>query len=201
MFRWATNTLESLAQTVAPPPTDPYSRIYLACQKREENIIMDIIHAVPSTSSSSSQQPSPGTMIQPPIQIHPTRTIIHESKGYTLFHLACLYSLSHLLDHCLGQLQQQEPHPSYYLSVRDKEGNTPLHCATMSNQMEALDIIKRLLSIESSASSNDGNYTPPMITLQNSSGKTPYDVATVNSIRQYLLPIQLQAEKIGRAHV
>lgn len=125
--------------------------------------------------------------------VHPTHTIIHESKGFTLIHLACLYSLTHLLEYCLGQLQQ-EAHPSYYLSVRDKEGNTPLHCAAMSNQMEALDIIKRLLSIESSSNGSDGSTSPPIITVQNLSGKTPYDVATVNSIRQYLLPIQLQAE-------
>ena len=184
MFRWATNTFESLAQTVAPPPTDPYSRIYLACQKREENIIIEIIQS----------QQSQG------IVVHPTQTIIHESKGYTLFHLACLYSLSQVIEYCFGQLQQ-ESHPSYYyLSVRDKEGNTPLHCAAMSNQMEALDIIKRLISIESSSNqnsnnnNNDGSNFPPIITVQNSLGKTPYDVATVNSVRQYLLPIQLQAE-------
>ena len=178
MFSWATSTFESLAQTVAPPPTDPYSRIYLACQKRDENTIMDIV-------ISQAQQG----------MIHPTHTIIHESKGYTLLHLACLYSLSRLLQYCLDQLQQEaQNQPSYYILVTDKEGNTPLHCAAISNQGEALEIIKRLLAIEASSNNNGGHIPSPIITVQNMSGKTPYDVATVNSIRQYLLPIQLQAE-------
>ena len=185
MFRWASNTLESLAQTVAPPPTDPLSRLYFAGQKRDEPAIMEILQ---------QQQQHEG------IAIHPVHTIIHEVKGYTLLHLACLYSLSGLLQYCVHQMQQESPHPSYYLLVTDKEGNTPLHCAAMSNHGDALEIIKRLLSIEVEASSssqngsNTGNNTPPMITVQNGLRKTPYDVATVNSIRQYLLPIQLQAE-------
>jgi Ankyrin repeats (3 copies) len=155
MFSWATSTFESLAQTVAPPPSDPPSKIYHACQRKDETGTIELL-----------QQNG----------IDPIHAIIFASKGYTTVHLACLYSLPHVLQYCIDQSLP-------FLHVLDHEGNTPLHCAAMSNQSNALDIIKLLISID-----------PSSVVVANRSGQTPYDVANLNTVRQHLLPLQLQAE-------
>jgi len=65
----------------------------------------------------------------------------------------------------------------------DHLGNTPLHYAASSNVSGAVQMVKCLV--------NEYNVS---VTIKNGAGKTAYDVATQDSIRQYLLPIQLQRE-------
>jgi hypothetical protein len=65
----------------------------------------------------------------------------------------------------------------------DHQGNTPLHYAASSKVIGAVHLIKCLV-----------NEYHVSVTVKNGAGKTAYDMATQDSIRQYLLPIQLQRE-------
>lgn len=110
-------------------------------------------------------------------EIDPTNTVINSSRGTYAVHLACQYSLIRLI----RLLMQQ---PGAYIQQADLAGNTPLHYACMSTQGgTALEVVKLLL--------NDYGAD---VCAKNALGKQPYDVATLNSIRQHLLPIQLQKE-------
>lgn len=83
------------------------------------------------------------------------------------------------------------------MQVLDAEGNTPLHCAAMSNQPNALDLVKMLLLTAASAATAPGQTSSSSavaVVQKNRSGQTAYDVAVLNSVRQFLLPLQLQAE-------
>ena len=161
MLSWASSRLESLAQTVAPPPTDPNTKIVYCCQREDEEGALAILQ----------QQQLPD----------PVYTIVQTSKGQTPLHLACLYSMPKLIQHILSCLQE----PTALMQITDAEGNTPLHCACMSNKPNALDVVKMLLQTQP---------TTVAVGTKNNFGQTPYDVASLNMVRQYLLPIQLQAE-------
>ena len=109
-------------------------------------------------------------------EIDPVHTVINQAKGQYPIHLACHYSMERLIGLLLTQ-------PGMNVQQTDLHGNTPLHYASMSQTANALDVVKSLIS----------NYNASVL-AKNAQGQTPYDVATMNSIRQYLLPIQLQAE-------
>ena len=109
-------------------------------------------------------------------EIDPINTVVNGSKGQYPIHMACEYSMKRLI-----QLLMSQPGASMW--VTDAAGNTPMHCAAMSTSPNALDCCKLLVS----------DYQAD-VTAKNNAGQTPYDVCTVNSVRQWLLPIQLQAE-------
>lgn len=109
-------------------------------------------------------------------EMDPVNTIVNQAKGQYPIHLACQFSLERLIQLLLNQ-------PGQSIAQVDAAGNTPLHYASMSTAHNGLDIVKLLVT----------SYSASVI-VKNASGQTPYDVATRNGIRQYLLPIQLQAE-------
>lgn len=106
----------------------------------------------------------------------PVYTVVNASKGQYPIHLACQYSCQRLLTLLLSQ-------PGMNMQQTDLAGNTPLHYASMSTAPNGLDVVKLLIT----------QYGASVL-AKNGQGQTPYDVATMNSIRQHLLPIQLQAE-------
>ncbi|KAG7338070.1 WW domain containing protein [Nitzschia inconspicua] len=110
-------------------------------------------------------------------EIDPLSTVVNQVKGYFPIHLACQFSMTRLI-----QLLMQQP--GMNIEQPDYGGNTPLHHACMSSQRgQALVVVKMLL--------NDYGAS---VLAKNSLGQTPYDVASLDSVRQYLLPIQLQKE-------
>ncbi|GAX15732.1 hypothetical protein FisN_3Lh170 [Fistulifera solaris] len=105
---------------------------------------------------------------------------VDTQKGQTPLHFACLYSLTTLMEQILSMLLQRQIDG---LSVMDVEGNTALHFASMSKKANALDMVKILVT----------KYGASVL-AKNSQGQTAYDVASIPSLRQYLLPLQLQEE-------
>lgn len=153
MFAWATEQLDKLSQTVAPPPTDAPGRYQYAVQRLDEETAMGCV-----------------------AEFEPLYTVVNVTKGSYPVHLACQYSLVRLIRLLMNQ-------PGASVEQVDKNGDTPLHYACMSTQPNALDVVKMLLM----------DYGAD-VCAKNAQGKYPYDVATLNSIRQHLLPIQLQKE-------
>uniref|UniRef100_A0A7S3KVZ5 Uncharacterized protein n=1 Tax=Amphora coffeiformis TaxID=265554 RepID=A0A7S3KVZ5_9STRA len=153
MLSWASSQFEKIAQTVAPPPTDPASRFLYCCQRGEEQEAMQL----------ASQLPGSGV-------------IVNQSKQQVPLHVACTYGMMQLTRHLLNQ-------PGASLDMLDSGGNTVLHCAASCAQPVGLDLVKVLVQ-EMGANVCAKNYQ----------GQTPYDVASLNNIRQFLLPIQLQQE-------
>lgn len=153
MLSWASSQIEKIAQTVAPPPTDPASRFLYCCQRGEENEAMQL----------ASQLPGSGVIVNP-------------TKQQVALHVSCTHGMMQLTRHLLNQ-------PGASLDMLDGSGNTMLHCAAMCTQPAGLELVKMLVN-EMSANVCAKNYQ----------GQTPYDVASLNNIRQFLLPIQLQQE-------
>ena len=111
------------------------------------------------------------------VEIDIVRTVVNQSKGWFPIHMACQYSMLRLIRMILNQ-------PGVSIEQPDYAGMTPLHHACMStNKSMGLAVVKILLK--------EYNADP---CAKNSQGQTPYDVASLDSIRQYLLPIQLQRE-------
>ena len=105
------------------------------------------------------------------------RAVLNPTKRSYAIHIACLHSMDRLIRLLLTQ-------PGVDLTFIDTHGNTPLHYATMStDKARALSTIKMLVT-EFKAS----------VIAKNSSGQTPYDLASLDGVRQYLLPLQLQEE-------
>jgi len=153
MLSWASSQFEKLAQTVAPPPTDPASRFVYCCQRGEENEAIQLASLLPGSG-----------------------VIVNQSKQQVPLHVACTYGMMQLTRHLLNQ-------PGASLDMLDGGGNTVLHCAASCALPVGLDLVKFLVQ-EMGANVCAKNYQ----------GQTPYDVATLNNIRQFLLPIQLQQE-------
>lgn len=110
-------------------------------------------------------------------EIDPLRTVVNHSRGWFPIHMACQYSMVRLIRLLMNQ-------PGVSVQQPDYAGFTPLHHACMSTQRpNGLEVAKLML--------NEYGADP---CAKNSHGQTPYDVATLDSIRQYLLPIQLQRE-------
>ena len=103
-------------------------------------------------------------------------TIVNQAKGMYPIHMACASSMVQLVRMMMNQ-------PGANLDVTDGAGNTPMHHAAMSTKAGAVELCKILIS-EYGASAMVKNFA----------GQTPYDISTVSTVRQYLLPIQLQAE-------
>lgn len=119
-------------------------------------------------------------------------------SGYADIHVACRYNnryaLELLLNRGLNEHQfDSRQHISFpvYLcfdphcsgvskDLQDKNGNTCVHYASKYGHVDTC----RLLI--------DKGCSP---IVKNSSGQTPYDVAENHLIRQYLLPLQFQAER------
>jgi len=154
MFNWATEKLEKLSQTVAPPPDDPSSRFVYCVQKNDEAGAQGCL-----------------------AEIDPLHTIVQSTKGTTPLHLACGHSMATLI-------RQIMAFPGASMEITDAAGNTPLHHASMSTDQGNAVYTVRMLVTEYNAS----------VVAKNWQGQTPYDMATLNGIRQYLLPIQLQQE-------
>lgn len=105
------------------------------------------------------------------------RAVLHPTKRSYAIHLACLHSMDRLIRMLLTV-------PGVDLTFIDSVGNTPLHYACMSAERErALPTIKMLVT-EFKAS----------VIAKNSMNQTPYDLATLDGVRQFLLPLQLQEE-------
>lgn len=177
MFAWASSTFENLIQTVAPAPTDPNTRILYCCQQGDEQAALQCLQQTPESIDA--------------MPIDPIRSVVVQSKGYTPLHLACLHTMPAMLDYILSCNQSGDS----VWQVQDVEGNSPLHCACMSNSPNALQMVKKIIMYRCGS----GNDDPPsvnvsLVVAKNFRNETPYDVAALNSVRQYLLPIQLQAE-------
>ncbi|VEU34893.1 unnamed protein product [Pseudo-nitzschia multistriata] len=154
MLAWASDQIEKISQTVAPPPTDAAGRFSYAVSRNDENSAMGCIAA-----------------------IDPIQTVVNQSKGWFPIHMACQYSMVRLVRLLMNQ-------PGLSIQQPDYSGCTPLHHACMSTQRStALEVVKMLIT----------EYQADPC-AKNSQGQTPYDLATLDSIRQYLLPIQLQRE-------
>mmetsp|Transcript_21027 Transcript_21027/g.31722 ORF Transcript_21027/g.31722 Transcript_21027/m.31722 type:complete len:414 (-) Transcript_21027:55-1296(-) len=155
MLSWASQHLEKLAQTVAPPPTDAIGRFVYAVQRDDE---------------ASAQ----GCLAE---MMDPASTIVQPNKGTVPLHLACQYGMERLIRQLLSI-------PNADIQVLDAAGNTPLHCACRNtNTATALPTVQLLV-----------NQFRASVVVKNASGQTPYDVASINGVRQYLLPLQLQQE-------
>jgi hypothetical protein len=110
-------------------------------------------------------------------EIDPVGTVVNQARGWFPIHMACQFSMVRLIRLLMNQpgISAQQP---------DYAGCTPLHHACMSTQRSnGLEVVKFLI-----------NDCGADACAKNSQGKTPYDVATLDSIRQYILPIQLQME-------
>eukprot|EP00981_Chlorochromonas_danica_P007720 scaffold1869_cov163-Ochromonas_danica.AAC.32 len=94
------------------------------------------------------------------------------TSGYSAIHVACRYNNKYALDVLLSR--------GASLNLEDKSGDTPLHYAAKYGN---LDICKYL--IEKGASAH----------VRNKANQTSYDVAESHLVRQYLLPLVLQAER------
>jgi hypothetical protein len=140
----------------------------------------------------------------------PVHTILQQLKRQTPLHLACLHSMPKLLDYILqtalafaggGSSSNNAGNggiPLQIWQVLDAEGNSPLHYACMSEKPNALVIVKMILMFglpqPNPPGSAPASLNTALVTFKNYAGATPYDVAYLNTVRQYLLPIQLQAE-------
>lgn len=105
------------------------------------------------------------------------RAVLNPIKKSYAIHLACERSMDRLIRMLLT-------YPGVDLTFIDNHGNTPLHYAAMStDKNRGLPTVKMLVT----------EYKGSVVT-KNSSGQTPYDLATLDMVRQFLLPLQLQEE-------
>lgn len=109
-------------------------------------------------------------------EMDPVFTVVNQSKGWYPIHLACQYSQIRLIRLLFTQ-------PGMNVEQADMNGNTPLHHACMGRDMKAMETVQMLVK----------EYGAD-VCAKNSQGHTPYDLAVINSVRQFLLPIQLQKE-------
>ena len=165
LFAWANSKLEQLSEQIAPVPNDPGIRFARACSSYDSNLAMQLLTSPP---------PFPDGSHCPAVD--PFSSITNKQKGALAIHTAAEYGLTNVVQSLIGQ---------YGVSAEqfDHQGNTPLHYAAMSKVPGALQLVKMLV--------NEYNVS---VTVKNMNGKTAYDGATQDSVRQYLLPIQLQKE-------
>ncbi|GFH60980.1 hypothetical protein CTEN210_17456 [Chaetoceros tenuissimus] len=165
LFAWANSKLEQLSEQIAPVPNDPGIRFARACSSYDSNLALQLL---------SSPPPFPDGSHCPAVD--PFSSITNKQKGSLAIHTAAEYGLTNVVQSLIGQ---------YGVSAEqfDHQGNTPLHYASMSKVPGALQLVKMLV--------NEYNVS---VTVKNMNGKTAYDGATQDSVRQYLLPIQLQKE-------
>ncbi|KAL3941593.1 MAG: hypothetical protein SGBAC_004067 [Bacillariaceae sp.] len=109
-------------------------------------------------------------------EFDPVYTVVNQGKGWYPIHMACQYSLTRLIRQLLS-------YPGINIEQVDMIGNTPLHHACISSDVRALEVVQLLVK-ECGAN----------VLAKNSQGQAPYDLASSNNVRQFLLPIQLQKE-------
>ena len=109
-------------------------------------------------------------------EMDPLQTVVQPNKGTFPLHLACQHGMERLIRQIMGI-------PGANVQIVDSVGNTPLHYAAMSTEKTNINVVRLLVS-QFGAS----------VVAKNMHGQTPYDVATLNGIRQFLLPLQLQQE-------
>jgi hypothetical protein len=117
--------------------------------------------------------------IQAASQLQSPNCIVNQVRGTTPLHVACQFGMPRLLTTLV------ETGASLY--AVDSAGNTPLHaaCTCASTTATTLDIVKLLVK-----------HYNCSVTVKNQALQTPYDVAVLDSVRQYLLPLQLQQETL-----
>lgn len=166
LFAWANRQLEQLTDKLAPVPNDPAHRFSKACSSNDGQFALQLLSSMPP--------PLPdGTHSSP---LDPFGTIINKQKGSFAIHCAAEYAQINVVKALIAQFGVS---PEQF----DQQGNTPLHYAAASQCPQALELVKMLIK--------EYNVSA---TVQNMHGKTPYDLANIDSVRQYLLPIQLQSE-------
>mmetsp|Transcript_7860 Transcript_7860/g.14813 ORF Transcript_7860/g.14813 Transcript_7860/m.14813 type:complete len:849 (+) Transcript_7860:469-3015(+) len=166
LFAWANRQLEQLTDKLAPVPNDPAHRFSKACSSNDGQFALQLLSSLPP--------PLPdGTHCSP---LDPFSTIINKQKGSFAIHCAAEYAQVHVVKALIAQFGVS---PEQF----DQQGNTPLHHAAASQYPQAFELVKMLVK--------EYNVSA---TVQNMNGQTPYDLAKIDSIRQFLLPIQLQSE-------
>jgi len=123
--------------------------------------------AVLSPSPPPLEDGTPGSPLDP-------YETLNKAKGTLPIHFAAEHGLTEVVS---TLIQQYGVSPEQF----DLQGNTPLHYASSSGHSLAL---VQFLVKENGVD----------VTTKNAEGKTPYDISSDDSIRQYLLPIQLQKE-------
>lgn len=211
MFSWATSRLEQLAETVAPSaPTDSFAALRQCCQRGDDDGAVAWVYQQQQNNNSNHGDGSSAAAA-----IDLVHSVVQPIQQQTILHWACLYALPKLLQLCLQQQQQyQQQYQQQLFFVADGDGNTPLHCCALSDRSNALDMIKTLLHAFAAAAestsldpdhnnnntSNNNNknnnaaVAAVLVVHRNRAGQTAYDVAVRDTVRQYLLPLQLQAE-------
>ncbi|GKY94231.1 hypothetical protein MPSEU_000388900 [Mayamaea pseudoterrestris] len=169
MFNWVTQQLETISQAVAPPPTDPPGLFVHCCTRADEQGAMEAAYQFGSDAGSAM----PMSLV-----------IVNVAKQQTALHVACQYGLLRVMDYLLTSSAGGDL--NHIVHVCDAVGDTPLHAAASSagsNKDAIYNMVHKLVT---------EFHASPL--AKNHAGQTPYDVATLDRIRQYLLPIQLQRE-------
>lgn len=163
-FTWANKQLEKVAETLAPALDNNTTRFQTAVKHQNVSGALSILAC------------TPGSIVPDAPSLIPSSTLFAPRNNYAI-HVACAAACPDVV-HALIQ--------QYGISAEqfDAEGNTPLHYAASSTTpIHALSLVQSLV--------NNYNVT---VTIKNAKGQTAYDVASQDSIRQFLLPIQLQRE-------
>ena len=165
MFSWASGTIEKLSANAAGQ------------LERLSQTVAPAPTDPPSRFVFCCQKGDEQGAIAAVSELADIGVMVSPAKGQTALHVACLQALPLTVRHILMQ-------PGAAVQLVDAAGNTPLHCAAMSSHpTQTLQVVKSLIT-EFQAS----------VTAKNAVGETPYDVAPLNVVRQYLLPLQLQEE-------
>ena len=166
MFNWANSQLEKLSETLAPQPTTPTPRFIAALSSFNEQLALEILN---------DQNPAQQLDIYSPLK----------PNGLCAIHLAAQYGAIEVLKCLIFQRNVIVD------TTLDSFGYTALHHASSTKQIspqQSLVVVKFL--VEQCNSS-------VIIKSNSQSGyQTPYDVATSQAVRGYLLPKQLQAETL-----
>ncbi len=96
---------------------------------------------------------------------------LNQVKGSLAVHIAAQYGAQQVLRQLLCP---------QYAQAFDMQGNTPLHYASLGGHRSTCQMLIDEFQVS--------------VTVKNAHGSTPYDLATLDSVRQYLLPLQLQRE-------
>ena len=169
MFSWASGKLSQLSETA----TGQFERVAQKVAPPPTDPLGRFVYAC----QQGDEQAAIGCTHE--FQCHDlAHFVVNNVKGHTTLHVAALHSLPNVIRHLLTSSSGGA------VQAVDAAGNTPLHAASSSKkEPAALQVVKMLIT-EYGAS----------VTVKNSQGQTPYDVAPLNNVRQYLLPLQLQAE-------
>lgn len=173
LFSWANKQLEKLAETIAPVSNSSslHNNFLAALASGNEDLALSLLRA-------EIEQPAQNTSAanEPVIPLDAQNTIFNNSKGNKAIHVACQHCALRVIHALISD---------YRVSVDtfDYQGNTGLHYAASSNNVQAYTVVKTLVQ----------NYNAT-VTLRNANNQSAYDVSHDTSTRQFLLPLQLQRE-------